>query len=522
MAFEGQIVELPLGQDGLTGSNNIAAISPAAFIDATNIAYDSGAIRKEGGATKYNTSVISGAPTVLGGWDWFPTAGVQRMVVYTSAGTLLKDSGAGTFATTLKSGLNTTCVPVFVEGGQEAGTNARKLFTFNGANVVQVLNADGATTSDITTPPADWTGSTQPISGCIHEGRLWGALNNRVYYSLPTNHEDFTTAGSGSLAVFPGEGERIVQIMSYKGILIIWKSPRGIYAIDTTSVTVADWRVARITLNIGSQGPLTAVATEDDVLFVDSGFNFQFLSGIQEFGQLGSKNLSNIHYFTEYLRAVANFGRMDKVRGVYYAARREAHFTVSALGSAVNSARVVVDFNRPDIPRFRWSPRDVCESIWMRRDTSGIPRPLIGDNAGFVWFLDQPARSKDGLGFLGQFQTPHTDFSFADPTLAVRRKSGRFLELVANQTGNWATHVDIIWDGTSVQTVDFNMGTSGVALGTFIIGTDKLGGAIAAAIRHRIVGSGRRLSLRFYNNGVSEDFSISKAFVGFQPSDERP
>ena len=522
MTFTGQVIEIPLGFDGLTGSKNNAAIPPAALIDATNICYDTGAIRKEGGIIKYNSSVISGAPIVLGGWDWFPTLGTQRMVVYTNAGTLLKDSGTGAFATTLKSGLNTTCVPVFVEGGGESGTSSRKLFTFNGVNIVQALTADAATTHDIAAPPADWTGSTQPLTGCVHEGRMWGALNHRVYYSLPTDHEDFTTAGAGNINIFPGESERIVQIMSYKGLLVIWKAPRGIYVVDTTSVTVANWRAARISQSIGSSGPLNAVAVEDDVLFIDQGFNFQFLSGIQEFGQLGSKNLSDVHHFNEFLHGVASFSRLDKARSVYYPAKREAHFTVTQIGSTVNSARIVVDFNRPDLPRFRWSPRDVCESIWLRRDSSNIQRVLVGDDVGFVWILDQDTRNKDGAGFLGKFQTPHLNFGASNPQLATIRKSGRFLELAGNPTGPWNVHVDVIWDGQTVHTVDFSQGTDSGVLGSFIIGTDVLGGGgLLPSQRRRLVGSGRTLSLRFSNNGLSEDFSIYKAYVGFQPSDER-
>ena len=102
MSFRGLIAPIPLGLRGLYGSRNPSTIPFDGAIRATNVAFDRGTVQKEGGATKYNSSAISGAPSVIGGVDWHPTIGAQRMVVMTSAGDLLKDSGAGTFPVTLR------------------------------------------------------------------------------------------------------------------------------------------------------------------------------------------------------------------------------------------------------------------------------------------------------------------------------------------------------------------------------------------------------------------------------------
>ncbi len=96
MAFTGQIASLVIGTGGHNGSKNQAEVPPDQLIDADNLTFESVTIRKEGGADKYNSSVISGTPSVIAGHDWFPSAGTQRSVVVTSAGTILKDDGAGT------------------------------------------------------------------------------------------------------------------------------------------------------------------------------------------------------------------------------------------------------------------------------------------------------------------------------------------------------------------------------------------------------------------------------------------
>lgn len=521
MSFNGAIAEIPLGYDGLTGSKNLAQVRPSQLLMAENITYEAGSTQKEGGATKYNTTAITGAPTILGGWDWFPTTGAQRMVVYTSDGKLYKDAGSGAFATTLATGLASGVVPVFVEGGAEALASNRKLFCFNGAGAVQVLSGDGVTTAALATPPADWSGSNQPISGCVHEGRLWGALGHRVYFSMTTNHEDFTGTGSGQIAVYPGESERIVQISSFKGLLLVWKYPQGVYAIDTSSTTITNWRVVRVSSAIGGVSPLGACMIDDDILFLDQGGNVQLLSGLHDFDQFGTKNLTYVHDMAPFIRSNVAFNRLDKARVVFYAHKREAHIALTSASQTVNTARLVVDFNRADVPRFRWSPRDVCEALWLRKDVNNTQKLFCGDNIGFVWHLDQATRSKDGLGYTGQLQTAWMDLSFVDPSLAVKRKTAQFLEIVVEPKGNWSINVEILWDGKSYGTQAFNMGVTGAALGSFILDQDQLGAEAVTTRKRRMVGSGRRCSFIFKNSGAGEDFSLARAFFGFTVNDER-
>lgn len=525
--YAGQIFEIPVGIGGLVGTKNQSAIGPDKLIIARNIAYDGGNLHKEGGATKYNSSAISGAPVVMAGWDWWPTAGVQRMVVVTSAGDILKDSGAGTFGTTLASGLTVTdAVPMFVEGGKEAAANNRKLFIFTGLNAVRVLSADGATATALATPPADWTGSSQPSFGLSHEGRLWGGGNlndpHRLYYSTVTDHENMTGATSGSLSIYPGEGERLVCALSFKGLIIAWKYPTGTYLVDTTDPAVANWKIKRLSNSVGGVSPLGAAVVDDDIVFLDGSANFHLLSAVTEFGDMTSRNLSKLADVSEFIKENFNLARLTQARAIYYSSKREAHFAVAGAGSLVNNVRFVLDLNRPDMFRFRYSDRDIAESMWLRKDTTNaVQRPMIGDNAGFVWQLDRTEKSKDGAGYSSAFQTPYMDFAWIDQKLATVRKLGQFLEIVVEPTGNWDMTVDIYWDGVLAQTIAFNMGTTGAVLGSFVLGTDSLGGNQILNRRQRIVGSGRRLSIAGHNSGAGEDFSVGKFYLHAAVGDER-
>ncbi|MFQ5459389.1 MAG: hypothetical protein ACE5EL_01205, partial [Anaerolineae bacterium] len=175
------------------------------------------------GTSSSGSTATGGAPKVTALIDWWPTETTQRIVVATADGKLFKDSGDD-FGTSLKTGLGTNKVSVLVAAGAEASGNNRKLFHFNGNDVVQVLSADGVATTDLTTPPTDWSGGNQPRSGTIHKNRLWGWGNandpHRVYYSLAADHEDFTTSDAGSISVYPGEGQYIIAGISFRGYIL--------------------------------------------------------------------------------------------------------------------------------------------------------------------------------------------------------------------------------------------------------------------------------------------------------------
>jgi len=221
MSFGGLIAEIPAGLNGLNGTKNLSLLGVSDLLSALNLSYADGTMQKEGGAAKYNSSAITGAPAILGGWDWNHNGATQRMVVVTDGGKILKDSGAGTFGTTLATGLTVTdasgdpVAPVFAEGGKEAAANDRKLFIFTGRNQVQVLAADGAATSNLATPPADWTGANQPRFGLVHEGRMWGGGNvNEKYgdefHSVSTKYR---SRGNRVVRTYEPNGRHVLRVV---------------------------------------------------------------------------------------------------------------------------------------------------------------------------------------------------------------------------------------------------------------------------------------------------------------------
>lgn len=524
MSYKGLIHRVPLGGDGLAGLANQARLRPSQLTIANNITLKAGTIQKEGGTSLYNSTTISGSPSVQGGHDWNPSSGTQRMIVFTSDGDLLKDTGGGDFTVTLASGLSVNnVVPHFVEGGKEAAANDRKLFVFTGLNAVQVLAADGATTAAITSPPADWSGANQPSFGVVHEARLWGGGNlndpHRLYYSTTSDHEDI--AGGGTISVYPGEGEKLVAAISFRGFLICWKYPAGIYVVDTTDPTINNWKVKRISQKVGTLNARTVVQAINDIVFFDVSGNPHLLSSTQEFGDINDSSLGVVDNIDEQLDLVVNRAALNISQTEYYEADKEVHWAFAGEGAIANNRRFVIDFNRSDRPRFRISDRDTPISIWLRKDSEGVPRMMIGDDGGFVYELDNDSRSNAGSGYEGKFQTAYMDFSDLDPSLGTKRKLLDFLEIVTEPSGNWNLSMDILHDGSLHETVQFNLGNTGAALGSFILDTDVLAEEQVNNRKARITGSARRIALAGSNSGDGQDFSIAEVMIHFRPGDER-
>ncbi len=522
--YEGIIVPIPLGMGGQNNNRNLTLIPPTDLISALNLSFRFGMLEREGGSVKINTTAISGTPTITALWDYFPTPGTQRLVVATSDGKLFKDDDDN-FGTELKTGLGTNKFSMFVEAGAEATANDKKLFHFNGNDVVQVLAADGATTANISTPPADWATDEQPTGGVVHNGRLWAWSKHLIYASLIADHEDFTAAGTLTFGVFSGEGERIIAARSIRGRLFIWKYPHGLYWLNDDDTNVANWTIKKLSSSIGGASPLCHVEVDNDVVFMDANGKIHALSAVDELGDMRASDLTSSLNVLPFLDESMNRSRTNFVQAVYYPIKREAHFVVTGAGASENNRRLVFDFNL-QAPRWRWSDKDdVCASIALRRDGDDIQVPIIGDDVGVAWTLDATALNIGGTGaYRSEFQTPHIDFSHDDQIGKlgkVLRKDYDFLEFTIIPEGAHDMIVDVFHDGELAETIAFNMGPAGFILDSSLLDIDKFGGVLTK-VRHRLHGASHRFSVRGVITTPDDAFSIVEMAVYLRMETDKP
>ena len=525
MGFRGLIATLPTGLQGFNGSRNPSKLGPGNFSACEGVDIDGGVLIKDGGAEKVNASALSAG--IMAGINWSASPGVNYDVVFLEDGDVLRDDGTGTFATTLAAALDVPTLfnPFFVVAGGEAVGEPRKLFMFSESNQVQVVEGTGATFAAIADPPADWSASF-PICGCLHENRLWGAGNagdpHRLYYSMATDHGDFVDASAGTLSIFPGEGDQIVGIKSFRGLLLLAKYPRGLYIVDTRDPDRSNWRVDKLNDAVGGASPHAFLQISNDMLILDSAGNFHLASTIDDISDIRTSDAGRLQDIGTFMRANVNLGGLRKANGLWYAAKSKAYFMVPLAGATDNGLRVMIDFNEAQVgPRFYLSRRDIGNGMWLRRDSTNVERPTIGDDEGFVWILDQEERNKDGVAYEMSFETAETDFEYIDPDIAARTKNGQYIEITADLISNSQLTVTPVWDGFPGDPIQFQLGNSGAALGSFVLDSDALASAGIVTVAHRLPGQGRRLKLMIENNELDDEVRISEIRVGIGVADER-
>jgi hypothetical protein len=312
--------------------------------------------------------------------------------------------------------------------------------------------------------------------------------------------------------VFPGEGDRITGMFSYRGLLIVGKAPRGIYVIDTTGIQITSYAVNFLSHAIGLASANAIAQVDNDVLFLDSAANMQSASAVQALGDLSTQTYGQAVDIANFLTTRVNAAASQWARMVYYGLKRELHIAIAGTGSSTNNARLVVDFNGPTRERFRYSSPEACPALWlMRMPATGSLHPMRGDMAGTIWHLDQPGVSPVGVpGEASRILTPDMDLGWADPGLAGRVKQGHYLELATTLDGPWNLDFDIYWDGRKHHSLAFGLRNAyGLPAGKVV------------NLQQRLLGSGRRIQFDIRQTVGSQSFSIFRLYMGFSALDSR-
>ena len=368
--------------------------------------------------------------------------------------------------------------------------------------------------------PFDWQGSNQPTCLAIHSNRLIGLLGHNLYGSTATDHENFQSVGSFYMSVYPGKSLELLCGVSFASRFYMWKFPTGIYWMDDASTRITDWAIYELTDVVGIAGPNAACLLDNDVLWVSNIGHVHILSPIQQLGDVDASDISmqqNFHFWLEDHVDTTPEG-LRGVRAVYSPTLKEAHITYRKKYSKTHAIRVIVDFNRPQVPRFRFEDKDTCESLETYQDPAGNQRLMSGDATGTVWLLNDPSLAVDGAAITSEFVLPDND---GGAEMANIEKNFHWMEIGCEPKGGWLLSVDIVIDGKTTQTVTFSVGLESQQINSIILDTGLLGGNTFSRKRRRIQGSGRTFALRGTLTGAGQDFAISDITIGVTPGSTR-
>lgn len=495
------------------------------LVRAENVIYEvTGAVRKVGGAARLNATAITGAPSVIGMFDyWRVGVGgtfLQNFIAVTDSATQkVIDFGTGGTAVNLTAGATgATAIPVFMQ--------ARDLLTiwWSDASAPQSWNGTDATVSTLAgSPPSART-------AVFHINRGWAGGNNanpsRLFYSSSTTITDWTGADTGSIDIDPDDGDRIIGLVSYKKKLFIFKGPNkgSIHVIQGTAPTGPDAFSRTLFMRgLACQSHNSIVEVGDDILFM-SQYGIHSLVASQTTADFQESLVTR--FLTGYFRDNIARTRFPNVWGINYASKGAVIWTMTQVGSTTNNQVLGVSYIRraeEGLKPFVWNR--ACQSAAIRDNpTTRLKELVFGNTTGFVLREDVADRNiETSTAYTMRIQTPQLVIGVQDKAGTSRYDQPvtlRRLYMRTRPVGDFNISVDLTRDTSSPETYTFNQGTSGFILGTSLLGTGTLGGGNLQVGIADLVGECRSVSLDITQGGLNQDANIYEMAIEFEPTGE--
>ena len=491
------------------------------LVKAENLIYNvSGAVKKVGGTTKINATVLSGAPTVMGMFDfWFSGTGgtsTQLLVVVTSDSKIYSVDSTGVATNrTGAAAYTANTMPVFAQARDRL-----TIWSTAGDAPLSYNQTGNVSTLSVSAPSAK--------TAVFHINRLWAANTNafpsRLFYSSSTDVTDFSGADTGTIDIDPEDGDRIIGLASFQQRLIIFKGPYkgSVHIIEGSAPTGSDafTRVPSIR-GLALQSPNAIVSVADDLWFMSSSGIHSFET-TQRFGNFKEATLTRFLY--SFFRNDINKNRMDKVWAVNYGEKGAVIFTMSAIGTTANALAFGLSYVR--LPEgetekpFTWNRS--CESACIRiNPTTGIRELVFGDNAGFLMRQDTSSLSlSGGTAYTFRILTPSLVLGAEDRPGLVRADQPVVLKrmyLRSRPTGNYDITVAVTRDNNPSESYTFNQGTAGFLLDIDSLDTGILAGGNLQVSAKDLVGVCRSCSLDITQAGANQDADLYEIGIDWEP-----
>lgn len=513
-------VEIVAGRFGFYNLRNGNQVPLGGLIALRNATLADRAWRTGGGASKFGA-----APAATPGRaaiDYWPTLAQQRLVACYADGSIRKDNGAGGGWTSLQAGLTTAgFVPMFSVAGRETAASNKKLYYADRINAPLFLNGDGGAMAALPSLNPDWGAGNYPGWFQGHQGYNWagGNLNGGhiAYRSLGTDHGDFGTTPfripCGPLDL----QQRTVGAIPYGTGLVVFCFPVGVYYIDTSDPSPANW-FAAIVARAGAAGPRCFAQVEEDIVWVSVDGSWHSLR--VQFGQAkASVRATDISY-----RALAGWAKVNTEQAqaanfdlIYHDAVQEMMLSYTPAGGNAKNRRLHGDMNNVGetggAPNWITWDRDDNEALFMRQETSTVGAPAMIDDVGQTWMLSRDARNKGGMGYTFEFFLQDSDFSMVYPNWAGRLKNARYVQVEYVASKVFTLTLEIYMDGEKVDEIPVTLEGGNAVLpavlpfnmGSFnMLSSDPL----------RLDGQFRRLAVRGYVSEPDADCAIVKIIIG--------
>jgi hypothetical protein len=481
------------------------------LVDAENILYElDGGPHKIGGTEKLNSSAVGSA--IRGCYDYWKhgTGGTpSRRKVLHAGTTVLADNDDNVFAN-IFTGLENDAIPSYA-------TFDDILIISSSSNSDVPKSWDQTTAQNLGGTPPNFAFSTQ------HHGRQWAAgvdsAPSVLYYSVAEDPEDWVGAGSGSILIDPGDGDRITGIASHKNDLWVFKGPYKGSIHRITGTSPSDFARTTFITGLGAAWHNSIFKYGEDLGFISQFGTFHSLNTTAAYGDFNEAAISRP--IQTWLSDHLNYNRLKHIWAVNSPLEGIVLFSISIDASNTNNAIIGFDYRFNPVRWFYISAYN-AESMALFTDTNNVDRVFLGGTDGFLRRSNIVTRSIDGSTSISyKVTTPFLTYGNPMITKTIERAS-----VGIAPKGNFDGTFSWERDNETQQSETFSQ-AGGDVLGPsdtneFTLGTSKLGGAryIDYYMELEEGGEARDISYQFTNNNINEDLEIHSFTVTITPGAE--
>ena len=512
MSYAGAAYQIPCATGGSNYSPNLDGLPPESMVSPSkNLNLHTGGRTKRGGTAHAVATAITGTPQILAGYDFRLESGTRKIMAFGDDGALYSDAAAGT---SIKTGLATSGHPTFE-------TFRNELFVTDGVTTPQTWNGAAASTSNITTPAADWGVGNQP-KYCLAHGkgasrRMWffglTTTPKRAYYSKLDDGKDLTGTGSGQLNIETSDGFGIVGGVEF-GERLMLMGKRKTYIVDDSNSDIANWGYLAAQWEGGVAHHKLIVKTPNDVICMQEDGEIYSVTAVQSYGDYKAASISRPAFIHAYIKENINIALIEQFHAVYDRNLRAIKFFVVRNGMAVIDTALVFFIDRPADQA--WQVHDNIEEdsgysascSFEVRDSAGIYTIYTGDYEGWLWKTEQTAKNDNALGYTCQMRTPPEAFDNSRVLKKFRRG-----KIVYAAPGNYSINVRWWVDNVEQTPRVVSLANTGSVYDGSVYDTAIYAQEAVAEADFELGTIGKRIQIQLENSVPDEDFFISRILI---------
>jgi hypothetical protein len=544
MSYSGSSIQIPV-TGGMNLSYNIEAIPSGSLACSQNINIHNGGYEPRGGTAKYNSTVITNNPRVMGGFHYLVGA-TNEIVVYTARGGANKDilytvGATGVDKTLYTTSTGITKIPSFV-------LYSYKLYMTNGYDTVQVYSG-GLTTAALAAPHGDWSASDQPIQfikhGAGNSERLWAVGTTGtpgfIYYSTDndgSSEASFTGTGSGRFYIDTGDKFGLVGACEYQDRLMVF-GKNTTYVIDDSDATIANWGYSQAGWKGGASNHRLIIVTPNDVLAMMDDGDIYSVTAVQSYGDYKAASIARPAGIDTWIRDNIDLTYISSFHAIYDPNLKAVKWFMVRKDQTHVDTCLVYYIDRP--PDKAWTLHNnttsningynaSCSFNFKGADNKDniYTGDWGGTGKGWVWKTEQTAYSDNSTAYEVKLRTPRMSLGGdQDPTAVRINKKFKELRLIdQNFLGTTGFLVKYYIDGVlHGMSYSFSEPAHGFLLGTSVLDVDSLSSDKSEFYEYTVpIGDvGKRIEIEISNNNTAGNyFFIASMLLDYKLLTMRP